>query len=440
MSKSTFDQLNLNTPLRNAVAELGFVHPTPIQERAFSSMMSGADVVGIAQTGTGKTLAYLLPCLRLWKFAKDRLPQVLILVPTRELVVQVVEEIQKLTTYMNAVSLGVYGGANIRTQRADVLAGCDFLVATPGRLLDLILDGTLKTKSIKRVVIDEVDEMLSLGFRPQLERIFDLMPAKRQVLMFSATLSEDVNAIIDTYFIAPLRIEAAPMGSPLENIQQYAYDVPNFNTKLNLLSFILGEPGMDKVLLFASSRKLADKLHEYLETEFPGESGVIHSNKAQNTRFRAVDNFAEGKHRVLIATDILSRGIDISGVSHVLNFDAPDVTENYIHRIGRTGRADKKGIAISMFKENELEMVEKIEDLMQMKIPRLGFPENVEVSAVLTIDEQPKIFMPSTKVKVKKYESGPAFHEKSEKNKKVNVRKTRDQQMREKYGKPKRKG
>jgi ATP-dependent RNA helicase RhlE len=440
MNTSSFDDLNLNTPLRNAIDDLGFTHPTPIQDRAFSSMMSGADVVGIAQTGTGKTVAYLLPCLRLWKFSKDKLPQVLILVPTRELVVQVVDEIEKLSKYMNLVALGVYGGANIRTQRASLLEGCDVLVATPGRLLDLILDGTFKTKSIKRVVIDEVDEMLSLGFRPQLERIFDLLPAKRQVLMFSATLTDDVDAIIDTYFIAPLRIEAAPMGSPLENIQQMAYEVPNFNTKLNLLSFLLSEPGMDKVLLFASSRKLADKLYEYLEQEFPSESGVIHSNKAQNTRFKAVENFTDGKQRVLIATDILSRGIDISGVSHVINFDIPEVMENYIHRIGRTGRADQKGIAISMIKENELEMVEKIEALMQMQIPRVNLPEAVEISEILTIEEQPKIFMPGTKAKIVKFEGGPAFHEKSEKNKKVNVRKTRGQQMREKYGKPRRKG
>ncbi|MEX1187763.1 MAG: DEAD/DEAH box helicase [Bacteroidia bacterium] len=440
MSKPTFKDLNLNTPIFNALEELGFEHPTPIQERAFSTMMSGADVVGIAQTGTGKTVAYLLPCLRLWQFSKNKVPQVLILVPTRELVVQVVDEIIKLSKYMNVSALGVYGGANIRTQRAEVLKGCDFLVATPGRLLDLILDGTLKTKSIKKVVIDEVDEMLDLGFRPQLERVFDLLPPKRQTLMFSATLSDEVDAIINTFFISPLRIEAAPVGSPLENISQSAYEVPNHHTKLNLLSYLLEQDGMDKVLLFAGSRKLADQLYEYLEVEFPGEAGVIHSNKAQNTRFMAVENFSQGKHRILIATDILSRGIDISGVSHVINFDIPETPENYIHRIGRTGRADKKGIAISLIKEKELEMVGKIEDLMSMKIPREQMHEDVEISEKLTLDEMPKINMPGSKVKPRNYTPGPAFHEKKDKNKKVNVRKTRAQQMREKYNKPRRKG
>ena len=440
MNKSTFADLNLSTPLFNALNDQGITHPTPIQERAFSAMMAGNDVVGIAQTGTGKTIAYLLPCLRLWKFSKDKLPQTLILVPTRELVVQVVEEINKLTTYMNIVAVGVYGGANIRTQKDAIYKGLDILVATPGRLLDLALDGTLKTKTIKRLVIDEVDEMLSLGFRPQLERIFDVLPPKRQNLMFSATLSDEVDALITNYFRTPLRIEAAPTGSPLENINQVAYQVPNHNTKLNLLNHILGLEGMDRVLLFAGSRKLADKLYEHLESEFPSEAGVIHSNKAQNTRFRAVENFAEGKQRILIATDILSRGIDITGVSHVINFDVPDVMENYIHRIGRTGRAESKGDSISFIREKDSEMIAQIEEYMNMEIPRLPLPDEVEISEILIGDELERVNMPGSKVKIKKYESGPAFHEKKEKNKKVNIRKTRAQQMREKYNKPRRKG
>jgi ATP-dependent RNA helicase RhlE len=440
MNKSTFADLNLSTPLFNALNDQGITHPTPIQERAFSAMMAGNDVVGIAQTGTGKTIAYLLPCLRLWKFSKDKLPQTLILVPTRELVVQVVEEINKLTTYMNIVAVGVYGGANIRTQKDAIYKGLDILVATPGRLLDLALDGTLKTKTIKRLVIDEVDEMLSLGFRPQLERIFDVLPPKRQNLMFSATLSDEVDALITNYFRTPLRIEAAPTGSPLENINQVAYQVPNHNTKLNLLNHILGLEGMERVLLFAGSRKLADKLYEHLESEFPGEAGVIHSNKAQNTRFRAVENFAEGKQRILIATDILSRGIDITGVSHVINFDVPDVMENYIHRIGRTGRAESKGDSITFIREKDSEMISQIEEYMNMEIPRLPLPDEVEISEILIGDELERVNMPGSKVKIKKYESGPAFHEKKEKNKKVNIRKTRAQQMREKYNKPRRKG
>lgn len=440
MQNSKFSDLNLSTPILNALNDLGYTQPTPIQERAFSAMMAGHDVVGLAQTGTGKTIAYLLPCLRLWKFSKDKLPQTLIIVPTRELVVQVVEEIKKLTTYMNVDAIGVYGGANIRSQRDQIYAGLDILVATPGRLLDLLLDGTVKSKTIKRVIIDEVDEMFSLGFRPQLERVFDLMPPKRQTLMFSATFSDEVDSMIKTFFRAPMRIEAAPSGTPLANINQIAYNVPNYNTKLNLLNFILSQEGMNRVLIFASSRKLADKLFEHLENEFPGEAGVIHSSKAQNTRFRAIENFAEGKQRMLVATDILSRGIDITGVSHVINFDIPETTENYVHRIGRSGRADAKGESISFILEQDAEMVAQIEELMQYKIPIHSIPEDVEISDVLNPDEMPKVKMPDYKVKVKLNEGGGAFHEKSEKNKKVNVRKTRGQQMREKYGKPRRKG
>ncbi|MBC7873673.1 MAG: DEAD/DEAH box helicase, partial [Ferruginibacter sp.] len=188
----TFDDLNLNTPLRTALEELGYKTPTTIQEKVFSIVMSGRDVCGIAQTGTGKTLAYLLPCLRQWKFSKDRSPQILIIVPTRELVAQVVETVKSLTTYMSLVVVGVYGGVNINTQQAEVLKGLDVLVATPGRLYDLAMNGAFKTKMIKKLVIDEVDEMLNLGFRTQLKNILDFLPPKRQNLLFSATMTEDV--------------------------------------------------------------------------------------------------------------------------------------------------------------------------------------------------------------------------------------------------------
>lgn len=440
MQNSKFSDLNLSTPILNALNDLGYTQPTPIQERAFSAMMAGHDVVGLAQTGTGKTIAYLLPCLRLWKYSKDKLPQTLIIVPTRELVVQVVEEIKKLTPYMNVEAIGIYGGVNIRAQREQIIGGLDILVATPGRLLDLMLDSTIKSKVIKRVIIDEVDEMFSLGFRPQLERVFDLLPPKRQTLMFSATYSEEVDSMIKTFFRLPVRIEAAPSGSPLTNINQLAYQVPNYHTKLNLLNYLLSQDGMDRVLIFASSRKLVDKLHNHLENEFPGEAGVIHASKAQNARFRAVENFSEGKQRILVATDVLSRGIDITGVSHVINFDIPETTENYVHRIGRSGRADAKGDSISFILANDAEMVLKIEELMHYAIPRAEIPEEVEISEVLNPDEMPQVKMPDYKIKIKLNEGGGAFHEKSEKNQKVNVRKTRGQQMREKYGKPRRKG
>ncbi|MEO7175442.1 MAG: DEAD/DEAH box helicase, partial [Saprospiraceae bacterium] len=215
---STFDDLNLSPSLRKSLAELGFEIPTPIQERTFSVAMSGRDVLGIAQTGTGKTLAYLLPCLRQWKYLKDRGPYLLVLVPTRELVDQVVRTVQDLAQYMQLKAVGVYGGTNIRTQMAEVASGMDVLVATPGRLIDLALNGAIKLRNVKKLVIDEVDEMLNLGFRAALTSIFDLLPPKRQNLLFSATLPDIVEALMAEFFNDPLRIEASPVGTPLENI------------------------------------------------------------------------------------------------------------------------------------------------------------------------------------------------------------------------------
>lgn len=437
----TFDQLNLNKPLLNALSDLGYTHPTTIQQKAFSVIMSGKDVVGIAQTGTGKTFAYLLPCLRMWQFKKDRSPEIVIIVPTRELVVQVVEQVQVLCKYMSVAVAGVYGGANMRTQADTVHAGLDVLVGTPGRLLDLAIDGALKLKSVKRFVIDEVDEMLNMGFRTQLTGILDKLPERRQNLMFSATITDEVQAVINQFFNDPLRIEAAPAGSPLENISQTAYRVPNFNTKINFLELLLNDPSLSKVLVFTYSRKMADDVYEQVEKRFPGQAGLIHSGRTQPQRFEAVKLFHEGKIRVLIATDLVARGIDVAEVSHVINFDMPDITENYIHRIGRTGRADRKGIAISFITPADEQQQERVETLMNYKIPVISLPADLEISGVLTEDEMPRVSAKEIEVKLpKKEEAGPSFHEKKAKNKKVNMHKTRAQQMREKYGKPKTKG
>jgi ATP-dependent RNA helicase RhlE len=434
----TFDDLNLNTPLRTALDDLGYKNPTTIQQKVFSVVMSGRDVCGIAQTGTGKTLAYLLPCLRQWKFSKNKTPQILIVVPTRELVVQVTETVKALTTCMSLTVAGVYGGTNINTQRAEVVKGVDVLVATPGRLYDLAVTGAFKTKLIKKLVIDEVDEMLNLGFRTQLKNILDLLPPKRQNLLFSATITEDVEALIDMYFNDPVRVEAAPTGTPLENIIQTGYEVPNFYTKVNLLELLLTEDEtMTKVLVFVATKQLADQLYEQLEVKFPGTAGVIHSNKEQNHRFNTVKQFKEGNYRFIIATDIVARGIDIAEVTHVINFDTPEVPENYIHRIGRTGRADKKGIAVTFITEKEKPLLSAIETLMKYKVRVVSLPAKLIISDVLTEDEKPKIFMKSIPVKLsKKDEAGPAFHQKSAKNSKVNFIVKHKDRMMKKYGKP----
>ncbi len=433
-----FSDLNLSAPLLNALAENGYINPTTIQHRVFPIVMSGRDVCGIAQTGTGKTFAYLLPLLRLWKFSKDKNPQILIIVPTRELVAQVVESVKELSTYMSVVALGVYGGVNINTQWTELQKGVDVLVATPGRLYDLAVNGAFKTKSIKKLVIDEMDEMLNLGFRIQIKNILDLIPAKRQNLLFSATITDEVEKLMDTYFNNPERVEAAPTGTPLENIEQVYYATPNFYTKINLLHLLLSQDEtMTKVVVFVATKKIADDLYEQLESKFPGTAGVIHSNKEQNYRFNTVKQFHEGIYKFIIATDIVARGIDISEVTHVINFDVPEVPENYIHRIGRTGRADKKGIAISFITENEKPLQKAIESLMKQSITQIVLPENLIISDLLTEEEMPKVYMKTIQLKIpKKEESGPAFHEKSAKNKKVNFIVRKKDRMMKKYGKP----
>jgi ATP-dependent RNA helicase RhlE len=439
---TTFEDLDLSNQLRNSIEELGFIHPTPIQEQAFSVVRSGKDVVGIAQTGTGKTFAYMIPILRDLKFSKQDNPRVLVLVPTRELVLQVVEEIEKLSTYINVRVLGVYGGTNINTQKQAIARGTDIIVATPGRLYDLALSNVLKLKSIQKLVIDEVDVMLDLGFRFQLLNIFDLLPARRQNIMFSATMTEDVDALIHDFFKNPKKVSIAVSGTPLDNIAQQAYNVPNFYTKVNLLNHLLGDKEtFNKVLIFVAFKRSADLLFKELEEVFGAETCVIHSNKTQNYRIRSIRQFDEGSNRILVATDVMARGLDFEEVSHVINFDTPTFPENYMHRIGRTGRAEKEGKTILFSTEKEQEAKENIESLMDYKIPVLALPEAVEVSKQLTEEERPREDQGISKNRTsQEYVPGPAFHEKKEKNKKTNQGGSYRREIAKKYKKPKTRG
>ena len=430
-----FTDLNLNKPLLNALHELSLDTPTAIQAKTFSPIMSGKDIVGIAQTGTGKTFAYLLPVLRLWRFTESLHAQILIVVPTRELVAQVVEAAQSLSTYMNIRIKGVYGGTNIKTQKAAVHEGVDIIVGTPGRLLDLMADGVLNTKFFKHVIIDEVDEMLNLGFRTQLRGIIDFLPKKRQHLMFSATLTADVELVIQEFTDFYDKIETAPSGAPLEHIDQYGYRIENFNSKVNLLLNLLESEDLKKVLVFAKTKKFADALYEAVLPTLAESLGIIHSSKSQNNRFETVNQFQEGSCRCLIATDIIARGLDVSMVTHVINFDLTDTPEKYIHRIGRTGRSETKGVAISFISEADLEYLAQIQGLMNQEIEIKQLPEEVELSEELITLEKPSEYVPFNVHKVKKTEpSGPAFHEKLEKNKKVNRKIRRAEAMKIKYG------
>lgn len=439
---TTFNDLNLSKQLHNALNDLGFESPTPIQKEAFSVILSGKNVVGIAQTGTGKTLAYLLPILRDLKYSEQLNPRILILVPTRELVLQVVDRVNSLTEYMTCRTLGVYGGTNINTQKQAVAEGVDVLVATPGRLYDLVLHRSVQLKAVKKLVIDEVDVMLDLGFRFQLTNIFELLPRKRQNLMFSATMTEEVDALINDFFIAPVKIAIAVSGTPLENIAQSSYAVPNFYTKANLLAHILQDKEeFHKVIVFVSSKKNADRLFNTLEEQFGPELAVIHSNKSQNYRLRSIEHFDEGKARILIATDVIARGLDLEKISHVISYNTPIYPENYMHRIGRTGRAEEEGKSILFYTEKEALAKLAIEELMDYEIPDLEIPEEVPISSQLIPEERPHQRELNVGKKKKGEEKGAAFHEKKAKNRKTNEGGPyRRSQAKNKHRKPKTRG
>lgn len=439
MDNFTFSDLKLNKQLLSALEELGFEEPTKIQQKSFSVIRSGRDMVGISQTGTGKTLAYSLPILQDLKYSEQIHPRALILVPTRELVTQVVQQLEQYTQYMTCRIQGVFGGVNINRQKAELSHGLDILVATPGRLYDLVLARSVQLKQIRQLVIDEVDVMLDLGFRFQLINLFELLPAKRQNTMFSATMTADISALIEDFFTQPERITIEVSGTPLDTIKQTAYNGVNFYTKSNLILALLSDRDQfERVIVFISSKRQADRLYEILEEFYGSEMAIVHSNKSQNYRLRSVKQFEEGEKRILIATDVMARGLDIENTTHVINFDTPDFPENYIHRIGRTGRAGKEGNAILFFSEKELEFKENIEKLMGISIQEIDLPKEVEISERLAPEERPKVA--GVSIVTKQDENrGESTHEKKAKNQKVNLGNKWKRQG-SKYKKPKSRG
>ncbi|WP_445452050.1 DEAD/DEAH box helicase [Flavobacterium sp. 25HG05S-40] len=417
---STFEQFNLPKSLQKAIDELGLTTPTPIQEKSFSVIMSGRDMMGIAQTGTGKTFAYLLPILKQWKFVATDTPRVMIIVPTRELVVQVAAEVEKLTQFMSVRTLGVYGGVNINTQKKAVYQGIDVLVGTPGRIMDLALDNVIRFDSLQKLVIDEFDEILNLGFRFQITSILTMLKNKRQNILFSATMTDDVDEMLDEYFEFPEEVSLAQSGTPLEKIEQLGYKVPNFLTKVNLIIELLRDEACERVLLFVNNKKTADLLADKLEEVYPEQFGVIHSNKSQNYRLQTMATFQDGAIRGIVTTDVMARGLDISDITHVINVEFSEIPEQYIHRIGRTGRADKSGIAISLISPREEEIKIEAEMLMEKEITFIPLPSNVEVAVRLLEFEKDKKKM-KVILKTNKLEGGASFHEKAKKNTKVNL-------------------
>ncbi len=378
-SIKAFSDFKLNKQLLLAIEELGFKEPTKIQKKAIPLALNGHDILGIAQTGTGKTAAYLLPLLMKVKFAQGINPRGLILAPTRELVLQIEEHARKISNYCDLRIGAVYGGVGIKPQIEMVSRGLDILVATPGRLLDTYKSGELILKEIKTLVLDEADKIMDMGFMPQIRRILEIIPVKRQNLLFSATMPERVVELSYEFLDFPIKVEVTPQASTVNTISQELYYIENFKAKIDFLGHLLSSNDLSKVIVFVKTKSTANNLYKYLSRIKIGEVRVMHSNKDQNSRLNAINAFREGIARVLVSTDVSARGLDISRVSHVINFDVPLVYEDYVHRVGRTGRAKNEGIAITMANPAEVYHISKIENLINKKIPLKKLPKDISV-------------------------------------------------------------
>ncbi|WP_200551651.1 ATP-dependent RNA helicase RhlE [Kosakonia sp. LAM2021] len=371
----SFDALGLNPEILRAVAEQGYLQPTPIQQQAIPAVLQGRDLMASAQTGTGKTAGFTLPLLqRLIQnepHAKGRRPiRALILTPTRELAAQVGENVQEYSKYLNIRSLVVFGGVSINPQMMKLRGGVDILVATPGRLLDLEHQNALKLDSVEILVLDEADRMLDMGFIHDIRRVLAKLPPKRQNLLFSATFSDEIKQLAEKLLRNPLEIEVARRNTASEQVTQHVHFVDK-KRKRELLSQMIGEGNWQQVLVFTRTKHGANHLAEQLNKDGI-TSAAIHGNKSQGARTRALADFKSGDIRVLVATDIAARGLDIEELPHVVNYELPNVPEDYVHRIGRTGRAAATGEALSLVCVDEHKLLRDIERLLKKEIPRIA--------------------------------------------------------------------
>ncbi len=377
----SFQALQLNKGLLQAVQEAGYTTPTPIQQKAIPLILQGHDVLGIAQTGTGKTAAYLLPLLMQLKHATGTYPRALILATSKELVIQIAYSLVALAKYTNLRHACLYGGIGPTQQIEIVNQGIDLLVATPGRLLDLYHRNALHLRVVKHLVLDEADKLLGISFLPQLRSILEVLPSKRQQLLFSATMAAQVMKLSEEFLAWPEKAIITPQATPGAAVSQQCYQVPNIATKARLLALLLTDTAVfSRVIVFTRTRKTAEHTAHFLRRKATGEVRVIHANKGQNTRINALNAFQAGTVRILVATDVAARGIDVSQVSHVINFEVPNLPAEYVHRIGRTGRADNTGQAITLANPSEVYYIRQIEKLMRQKISVVALPPALVVT------------------------------------------------------------
>jgi len=381
-----FSELALDAHLLRALDEEGYTQPTPIQSQAIPPVLEGRDLLGIAQTGTGKTAAFALPILqRLSKSGHAHEPRTcrtLVLAPTRELAIQVEESFRNYGRYMSLRTTCIFGGVGDGPQKAALSRGVDILVATPGRLLDLMQQGALNLRRLEIFVLDEADRMLDMGFIHDIRKVIAVLPAQRQNLFFSATMPNEISGLAGSILRQPVRVEVVPASTPIERIEQCLYFVGK-KSKPALLRHLLADPDITRALVFTRMKHMANRVAEHLQ-KHGISAAAIHGNKSQTHRQKALGGFKDGVVRVLVATDIAARGIDVDGVSHVFNFDLPDVAETYVHRIGRTARAGASGIAIAFCSSEERDELRQIERLTRREIPVRANPDGFEIEPELT--------------------------------------------------------
>ncbi|MEM8894216.1 MAG: DEAD/DEAH box helicase [Bacteroidota bacterium] len=411
----TFHDFKLNRQIWNALEDAGFVDPTPIQEKAIPLGLAGHDVMGIAQTGTGKTAAYLLPVIMKLKYAQGADPRAVIFSPTRELASQIESAASQLAKYTDLRVVSLLGGASIKLQREALENGADLLIATPGRFMDLYREERFGVKQIKTLILDEADKMMDMGFMPQLRRLLEVLPVKRQNMLFSATMPEKVVMLSEEFLEFPEVVEIAPQATVIETIDQRAYEVPNFRTKVELLQYMVKSVDHKKAIIFTKTKQNASDLFKFLERKSAKSVRVIHGNKDQNTRLNAIADFRNDDVNVLVATDVMSRGIDIREVDLVINFDVPLIYEDYVHRVGRTGRHFDEGLAITFINPSEKPHFEMIEELIKHKVTLAPFPKEVEI---FPTPKEEKLSMERELDRLRRKEDPNfkgAFHEKKKK-------------------------
>lgn len=376
-------ELGITSQFVSAAKDMGFGNPTEIQLKAIPQILSGQSVIGIAQTGTGKTAAYVLPILNKLKFPSDNGPRALVLVPTKELVVQIHEHVQRMAANTELRISALYGGVGPKSQIETLTRGADIVVSTPGRFEELYLKGHVPCKNIKLLVVDEADRLMDMHFMPQLRRVFEWLPPKRQNMLFSATFSQKVDNLAGEFIEFPYKIEVTPQATAAQLVEQTRYALPNFKTKLNLLLHLFQREEFKRVIIFCRTKDAVTNLSKFLIRNGCEHVRAIHSNIGQNSRINAVQEFSMEEKAVLVSTDVASRGIDVKLVSHVINFDVPVVYDDYVHRIGRTGRALATGKAITFVTPSDEYHIKKIEKLIREKIKVTTLPTDV------TIEETP---------------------------------------------------